>query len=178
MHTCTVHLIRVCDWRNCSFFLATLRYSQTTYTCWWQVNPSMTAAVIHAQRCCDELSWRRAPVYTIKFRYTPFTRYNRLSNQLYNRLYNRFDNRFDNRLYRVNGAIQWAYNGRRRGEGGAEQRVINVRDIPSRLFIPLTGYKPRSLWALHAQHGRRMFGCTVNSENIVLVDICQFLNRF
>ena len=29
--------------------------------------------------------------------YTPFTRYNRLSN--------RFDNRFDNRLYRVNGAL-------------------------------------------------------------------------
>jgi len=34
--------------------------------------------------------------------YTPFTRYNRLSN----RLYNWFDNRLNNRLYRVNGALQ------------------------------------------------------------------------
>jgi len=39
---------------------------------------------------------------TACYYYTPFTRYNRLSN----RLYNWFDNRLDNRLYRVNGALQ------------------------------------------------------------------------
>jgi len=33
-------------------------------------------------------------------RYTPFSRYNRLS------MSNRFDNRFNNRLYHVNGALK------------------------------------------------------------------------
>jgi len=48
--------------------------------------------------------------------YTPFTRYNRLSNRFDNRFDNQFDNRlyrvfnrlssrFENRLYRVNGAL-------------------------------------------------------------------------